>query len=63
MLHAPAVNGSIDLSHRDVRSGGTVRGELVFENPTSKTEVLAARVFELGQRRWALKNCQMSGVA
>jgi hypothetical protein len=36
----PAIIGSIRLRHRDVRSGGTVRGELVFENRTSKTRVL-----------------------
>ena len=38
--HPPAITGSIQLKHRDVRSGRTVRGELVFENHTSKTKVL-----------------------
>jgi hypothetical protein len=36
----PAITGSIHLKHRDVRSGRTVRGELVFENHTSKTRML-----------------------
>jgi hypothetical protein len=36
----PAITGSIHLKHRDVHSGRTVRGELVFENRTSKTQVL-----------------------
>ncbi len=36
----PAITGSIHLKHREVRSGRTVRGELVFENHTSKTKVL-----------------------
>jgi hypothetical protein len=36
----PAVTGSIHLRKRDVQSGRTVRGELVFENHTSKTKVL-----------------------
>jgi hypothetical protein len=36
----PAIEGSIHLAHRDVDSGRTVHGELVFENPTSKTKVL-----------------------
>ena len=36
----PAITGSIHLRHRDVYSGRTVRGELVFENHTSKTKVL-----------------------
>lgn len=36
----PAITGSIHLRHRDVQSGRTVRGELVFENHTSKTKVL-----------------------
>lgn len=36
----PAITGSIRLKHHDVRSGRTVRGELVFENHTSKTEIL-----------------------
>jgi hypothetical protein len=34
------VTGSIRLQHREVRSGRSVRGELVFENHTSKTKVL-----------------------
>jgi hypothetical protein len=34
------VTGSIRLEHREVRSGRSVRGELVFENHTSKTKVL-----------------------
>lgn len=36
----PATTGSIRLKHRDVASGRTVRGELVFDNHTSKTQVL-----------------------
>jgi hypothetical protein len=36
----PAITGSIRLNHREVQSGRTVRGELVFENHTSKTKVL-----------------------
>jgi hypothetical protein len=36
----PALIGRIHLERRDVHSGGTVRGELVFENRTSKTKVL-----------------------
>jgi hypothetical protein len=39
-LHPSAIAGSIRLKHREVRSGRTVRGELVFENHTSKTKVL-----------------------
>lgn len=35
-----AVTGSIHLTHRDVHSGRTIRGELVFENHTSKPKVL-----------------------
>jgi hypothetical protein len=34
------VTGIIRLQDRDVRSGRSVRGELVFENHTSKTKVL-----------------------
>jgi hypothetical protein len=36
----PAVTGFIQLTHRDVESGRTVLGKLVFENRTSKTIVL-----------------------
>jgi hypothetical protein len=36
----PAITGRIRLKHRDVRSGGIVRGEVVFENHTSKAIVL-----------------------
>src|SRR5437879_12218685 len=36
----PAITGSIHLKHRDVQSGRTFRGELVFENHTSKTKLL-----------------------
>ncbi len=36
----PAITGSIRLKHRDVDSGRTVRGEVVFENHASKTQVL-----------------------
>jgi hypothetical protein len=36
----PAITGSIHLKHREIRAGRTVRGELVFENHTSKTKVL-----------------------
>ncbi len=36
----PVITGSIHLEHRNVHSGRTVRGELVFENHTSKTRVL-----------------------
>jgi hypothetical protein len=36
----PAITGSIQLKHRDVQSGRTVRGEVVFENRTSKTMIL-----------------------
>lgn len=39
-LPLPAITGSIHLKHRDVRSGRTVRGQVVFENHTSKTKVL-----------------------
>lgn len=35
-----SITGSIHLRHRDVQSGRTVRGELVFKNHTSKTKVL-----------------------
>ena len=35
-----AITGSIYLKHHVVHSGGTVRGELVFENHTSRTKVL-----------------------
>ncbi len=38
--HPPAITGAIHLKHRDVLSGRTVRGELVFENHTSSTKVL-----------------------
>jgi hypothetical protein len=38
--HEPAITGSVHLNHREVHSGRTVRGELVFENHTSKTQVL-----------------------
>ena len=37
----PAITGSIHFKHRNVRSGRTVRGELVSENHTSKTKVVA----------------------
>lgn len=36
----PALTGRIQLKRRDVRTGGTIRGALVFENHTSKTKVL-----------------------
>jgi hypothetical protein len=36
----PAITGDIHLKRQDVGSGRTVRGELVFENHTSKTKVL-----------------------
>jgi len=39
-LRASALTGRIHLERRNVASGGTVRGELVFENHTSKTKVL-----------------------
>jgi hypothetical protein len=45
----PAITGSIHLTQRDVRSGRTVRGKLVFENHTSKTKVL-------------LRGCQIDGL-
>lgn len=40
---------ALHLKHRDVHSGRTVRGELVFENHTSKTKVL-------------LRGCQVDGL-
>jgi hypothetical protein len=39
-LRPPAITGSIHLKHRDVHTGRTIRGELVFENRTLKTKVL-----------------------
>jgi hypothetical protein len=36
----PATTGTIHLKRREVHSGRTVRGELVFENRSSKTKVL-----------------------
>jgi hypothetical protein len=39
-LRPPAITGSIHLKRREVHSAQTVRGELVFENHTSKTKVL-----------------------
>jgi hypothetical protein len=45
----PALTGRIRLNHRDVRSGGSVRGEVVFESHASKTVML-------------MRGCKIDGV-
>ncbi len=40
----PAIAGSIHLKQRNVHSGGTLRGEVMFENHTSKVLVRGCKI-------------------